>query len=224
MLDAQKWRQLVKCLPSGVNLLAVSKGHPSSSIRSLAELGQIDFGESRLQEALPKLDALKDFKNIRWHFIGRLQSNKVRGVVKSFDVIHSVDSCPLAERISRIAEEESKAPQIFLQVKFLEDLNKGGFAPQDLLQKWPKLLKLTNLKILGLMTMSPKGLDLQGRISLFRNCRDLTNQLDLKDCSMGMSGDWKEAVQEGATWLRLGSSLFGIRSNYVNIPTDITKS
>ena len=89
------------CLPSGVNLLAVSKGHPATSIRSLIELGQLDFGESRLQEALPKIAEFKELKQISWHFIGRLQSNKVRGVLRSFQVIHSVDSFKLAERISR---------------------------------------------------------------------------------------------------------------------------
>ena len=91
----------------------MSKGHPASSVRCVAELGQCDFGESRVQEALPKQEELIDL-NLRWHFIGRLQSNKVRPVVKAFDVIHSVDSLALAERVSRIAMEEGRQPEVCL--------------------------------------------------------------------------------------------------------------
>ena len=129
-----RWRDLVDSLPVGVHLLAVSKGHPAALIRQLAELGQQDFGESRLQEALPKLEALADLKVLRWHFIGRLQANKVRAVVRSFAVIHSVDSQPLAERISRIAAEENCCPEVLLQVKLRDDPTKGGFSQLDLQQ------------------------------------------------------------------------------------------
>ena len=192
-------------------MLAVSKGHPAALIRQLAELGQQDFGESRLQEALPKLEALADLKVLRWHFIGRLQANKVRAVVRSFAVIHSVDSQPLAERISRIAAEENCCPELLLQVKLLDDPTKGGFSLEQLKQAWPELVQLPHLKIIGLMTMAPLALDLEQRQELFRDCRDLADQLDLSDCSMGMSGDWPVAIKAGATWLRLGSILFGAR-------------
>jgi|TARA_B100000959_G_scaffold139188_1_gene146280 hypothetical protein len=194
-----------------VHLLAVSKGHPAALIRQLAELGQQDFGESRLQEALPKLEALADLKVLRWHFIGRLQANKVRAVVRSFAVIHSVDSQPLAERISRIAAEENCCPEVLLQVKLRDDPTKGGFSLEQLKQAWPELVQLPHLKIIGLMTMAPLALDLEQRQELFRDCRDLADQLDLSDCSMGMSGDWPVAIKAGATWLRLGSILFGAR-------------
>ena len=103
---AERWQALQAVRPSSSRLLAVSKGHPAESVRCVAELGQCDFGESRVQEALPKQEELIDL-NLRWHFIGRLQSNKVRPVVKAFDVIHSVDSLSLAERVSRIALEEN---------------------------------------------------------------------------------------------------------------------
>lgn len=192
-------------------MLAVSKGHPAALIRQLAELGQQDFGESRLQEALPKLEALADLKVLRWHFIGRLQANKVRAVVRSFAVIHSVDSQPLAERISRIAAEENCCPEVLLQVKLRDDPTKGGFSLEQLKQAWPELVQLPHLKIIGLMTMAPLALDLEQRQELFRDCRDLADQLDLSDCSMGMSGDWPVAIKAGATWLRLGSILFGAR-------------
>ncbi|MFL0730820.1 MAG: YggS family pyridoxal phosphate-dependent enzyme [Prochlorococcus sp.] len=206
-----RWRDLVDSLPVGVHLLAVSKGHPAALIRQLAELGQQDFGESRLQEALPKLEALADLKVLRWHFIGRLQANKVRAVVRSFAVIHSVDSQPLAERISRIAAEENCCPEVLLQVTLRDDPTKGGFSLEQLKQAWPELVQLPHLKIIGLMTMAPLALDLEQRQELFRDCRDLADQLDLSDCSMGMSGDWPVAIKAGATWLRLGSILFGAR-------------
>ena len=219
-----RMRQICNCLPPEVKLLAVSKGHSASSIRTLVDLGQCDFGESRLQEALLKINDLKDIKNLRWHFIGHLQMNKVRKVVQTFDFIHSVDSTSLAERLSRISGEEKRHLKVMLQVKFHEDPTKSGFAPELLVEDWPKLIALPHLKIVGLMTMAPIGLDLDARKKIFLNCRLLANQLNLPDCSMGMSSDWKEALQSGATWLRLGSTLFGNRSNHVNSHTDITKS
>ena len=206
-----RWRDLVDRLPVGVHLLAVSKGHPAALIRQLAELGQQDFAESRLQEALPKLKALADLKGLRWHFIGRLQANKVRGVVRSFAVIHSVDSQSLAVRISRIAAEEQCCPEVMLQVKLRDDPTKGGFSQEQLKQVMPDLIELAHLKIIGLMTMAPLELSLEQRGELFRECRDLADQFDLPDCSMGMSSDWPVAIKAGATWLRLGSILFGAR-------------
>ncbi len=225
MTLSNRWRKLIKCLPEGATLLAVSKGHPVASIRELFDLGQLDFGENRLQEAIPKIKELNDFGSIRWHFIGRLQSNKVRAVIRSFDVIHSVDSIELAERISRIAVEENRSPQIMIQVKFREDPTKGGFTPEELAENWPRLIKLKkqNFQIIGLMSMAPIKLGMTGRIQLFNECRLLADQLELKECSMGMSRDWEEALDSGATWIRLGSALFGPRSDVVNLNTDINK-
>ncbi|KGG13005.1 MULTISPECIES: YggS family pyridoxal phosphate-dependent enzyme [Prochlorococcus] len=195
----------------GTKLLAVSKGHPASSIRELAMDGQIHFGESRLQEALIKLTSLNDLKQIKWHFIGHLQANKVRGVVKNFDFIHSIDSLKLAQRISRIACEENKLPMVMIQVKLRKDNSKSGFSEENLMNSWSELISLPNLKVVGLMTIAPIDLDLQARKILFRDCRLLADKLCLEDCSMGMSKDWKEAVEEGATWIRIGSLLFGER-------------
>ena len=196
-------------------MLAVSKGHPASAIRLLAELGQRDFGESRSQEALPKLESLGDLKCLQWHFIGRLQANKVRPVVRSFSVIHSVNSLALAERISRIAGEEKRSPSLMLQVKLRDDPTKVGMDPEVLKEIFPSLINLPNLKIIGLMTMAPFSLSLLQRREMFFECRDLANHLGLQDCSMGMSHDWVEAAAAGATWLRLGSVLFGERPNKV---------
>ena len=195
----------------GVNLLAVSKGHSQESIRKLSSFGQLDFGESRLQEAIPKKNSLNDLNQLRWHFVGKLQKNKVRGVIKEFDFIHSVDSLALIERIARISLEEQKTPNIFLQVKFRDDPQKGGFIEQDLLTSWPKIVSLKNINLIGLMTIPPIDLSLHQRKDLFSECKNLANSLGLKDCSMGMSNDWEQAIEGGATWIRLGSLLFGKR-------------
>ena len=211
LTGSEEFKIINDSLPVGVNLLAVSKGHNPESIRKLYSYGQLDFGESRLQEAIPKKIRLDDLKQLRWHFVGTLQKNKVRGVIKEFDFIHSVDSLPLLERISRISQEEQKTPNIFLQVKFKDDPNKGGFLKQDLLKSWSKIISLNNINLIGLMTIPPIALNSSQRKDVFLECRDLANHLGLKDCSMGMSNDWQEAVKEGATWIRVGSLLFGQR-------------
>ena len=211
LIDSNEFQMIKNSLPLRVSLLAVSKGHTQESIRKLSCYGQLDFGESRLQEALSKKKDLIDLNQLRWHFIGTLQKNKVRGVIKEFDFIHSVDSLPLLERISRISQEEQKTPNIFLQVKFRDDPKKGGFIKQDLLKNWPNIISLNNINLIGLMTIPPIALNSYQRKDLFCECRNLANHLGLKDCSMGMSNDWQEAIQSGATWIRLGSLLFGKR-------------
>tara|TARA_Y100001968_G_scaffold285566_1_gene285650 strand:+ start:526 stop:1167 length:642 start_codon:yes stop_codon:yes gene_type:complete len=211
LTNFNEFKKIKDSLPSGVNLLAVSKGHNQESIRKLFRFGQLDFGESRLQEAIPKKIDLNDLTQLRWHFVGTLQKNKVRGVIKEFDFIHSVDSFPLLERISRISQEEQKNPNIFLQVKFKVDPNKGGFLKQDLLRSWSNIISLNNINLIGLMTIPPIGLNSYQRKDLFFECKNFANHLGLKECSMGMSNDWQEAIQNGATWIRLGSLLFGRR-------------
>jgi len=196
-------------LPSHTRLLAVSKGHPASSIRALAQAGQRSFGESRLQEATGKQQELADGVDLDWHFIGRLQANKVRPVLKQFSTIHSVDSLVLAERISRIAGEEGLLPSIFLQVKLRPDPNKGGLSVEELEREWPRLEQLPNLRIVGLMTMAPLGVEGADRQALFAECSALAQRLGLAELSMGMSGDWPEAAAAGSTWVRVGSALFG---------------
>ena len=211
MTCSDEFKKIKGSLPSGVSLLAVSKGHPSKSIRELSSHGQLDFGESRLQEAIPKKDDLNDLYKLRWHFVGKLQKNKVRGVIKEFDFIHSVDSLSLIERISRISQEEKKKPSVFLQVKLRADPRKGGFSKQDLLTSWNRIISFKNIHLIGLMTIPPLGLNIHQRKALFSECRNLADHLGLKDCSMGMSSDWQEALDSGATWIRLGSLLFGER-------------
>ena len=199
-------------IPSNVNILAVSKGFKSQEIKTIHNLGQNDFGESKFQEAFEKQLILKDFKQIKWHFIGRIQSNKIRKIVQNFKYIHSVDSIEKLQKISSISYEEKKNPLIMLQVKLSDDPSKGGFRPELLISKWREIQELKNITLKGLMTINPRGLSSKENSELFKKCRSLADSLQLPDCSMGMSGDWEEAIDSGATWLRLGSLIFGDRS------------
>ena len=198
-------------LPSNVNILAVSKGFKSQEIKTIYNIGQNAFGESKFQEAFEKQLTLKDLKQIQWHFIGRIQSNKIRKIVQNFKYIHSVDSFEKLQKISNIALEENKKPSVMLQVKLSDDPNKAGFSPESLLFKWKEIKEFRGITLLGLMTINPKGLSSKENSDLFKKCRSLADSLQLPDCSMGMSGDWEEAVDAGSTWLRLGSLIFGVR-------------
>ena len=155
---------------------------------------------------------LKDLKQIKWHFIGRIQSNKIRKIVQNFKYIHSVDSFEKLQKISSVSYEEKKNPFIMLQVKLSDDPTKGGFRPELLISKWREIQELKNITLKGLMTINPRGLSPKENSELFKKCRSLADSLQLSDCSMGMSGDWKEAIDSGSTWLRLGSLIFGDRS------------
>ena len=211
-MEISNYLQIKKKLPLNVNLLAVSKGFNSKEIQNMYNQGQNDFGESRFQEAIEKKLLLKDFKNIKWHFIGRLQGNKIRKIVQNFEYIHSVDSFEKLLKISNISFEENRNPLIMLQVKLSDDPSKGGFKPNVLLEKWDDIKQFKSIKIKGLMTINPKGLSSRENFKLFKKCRNLADSLKLYDCSMGMSGDWEEAIEAGSTWLRLGSIIFGNRS------------
>ncbi len=199
-------------IPSNVKILAVSKGFSSHEIKTIQNIGQNDFGESKFQEAFAKQLILKDFNQINWHFIGKLQSNKLRKIVQNFEFIHSVDSFEKLQKISHVSFEENKNPFIMLQVKLGDDPNKGGFNPDLLRLKWGEIQELKNIRLSGLMTINPRGLSSKENLELFKKCRSLADSFQLPDCSMGMSGDWREAVEAGATWLRLGSLIFGDRS------------
>ena len=210
-VDSSNYLKIKNKIPSNVNILAVSKGFKSQEIKIIQNLGQNDFGESKFQEAFEKQLILKEFKQIQWHFIGRIQSNKIRKIVQNFKYIHSVDSFEKLRKISKISFEEKKNPLVMLQVKLSDDPNKGGLQPEFLLSNWREIQLLKNITLIGLMTINPKGLSSKENSELFKKCRSLADSLQLPDCSMGMSGDWKEAIDAGSTWLRLGSLIFGDR-------------
>jgi len=216
-LDTRNYLKIKENLPKNVNLLAVSKGFRVDQIKQIYELGQKDFGESKFQEAYEKQSFLNDIKNIRWHFLGNIQSNKIRKIVKNFDYIHSVDSYKKLIKISSAAAEIGKTQKIMIQLKLANDPQKGGMDSDEILSKWGEIQKISNLKLMGLMTINPKGLSSEENFQLFSKCREIADSLKLVDCSMGMSNDWKEAISAGSTWLRLGSVLFGERFNSKNI-------
>ena len=211
-MNPSNYLKIKNIIPSNVNILAVSKGFKSQEIKTIQNIGQNHFGESKFQEAFEKQLTLKDIKQIEWHFIGKLQSNKIRKIVQNFKYIHSVDSFEKLQKISNIAFEEKKIPSIMLQVKLSDDPTKGGFNPEHLMLKWRKIQELKNINLTGLMTINPRGLNSKQNLELFKKCRSLADSFKLPDCSMGMSGDWEEAIDAGSTWLRLGSLIFGDRS------------
>ncbi len=211
-MNTANYLKIKSKIPSNVNILAVSKGFKSQDIKTIQNVGQNDFGESKFQEAFEKQLILKDLKQINWHFIGRIQSNKIRKIVKNFKYIHSVDSFEKLQKISNISYEEKKYPLILLQVKLCDDPTKGGFKPEFLKLKWREIQDLKNITLKGLMTINPKGLNSKENTELFKKCRALADTLQLPECSMGMSSDWEEAIDAGSTWLRLGSLIFGSRS------------
>jgi pyridoxal phosphate enzyme (YggS family) len=193
-------------------VLAVSKGQPAAALRRAVAAGVRRFGESRLQEASAKQEELADLEPLDWHFIGRLQANKARGVLRRFGTLHSVDSLALARRLARIAAEEGVAPAIFLQVKLRPDPGKTGFSAEELRRDWPEIASLAPLRPVGLMTIAPLGLEPEDLRALFGECAALAASLGLAELSMGMSGDWREAAAAGSTWVRLGTALFGARA------------
>jgi pyridoxal phosphate enzyme (YggS family) len=199
-------------LPPGCRLLAVSKGQPAAALRRAVAAGVRRFGESRLQEASAKQEELADLEPLDWHFIGRLQANKARGVLRRFGTLHSVDSLALARRLARSAAEEGVAPAIFLQVKLRPDPGKTGFSAEELRRDWPEIASLAPLRPVGLMTIAPLGLEPEDLRALFGECAALAASLGLAELSMGMSGDWREAAAAGSTWVRLGTALFGARA------------
>jgi len=152
-VNPENYLKLKNKVPSNVNILAVSKGFKSQEIKTIQNIGQNDFGESKVQEAFEKQLNLKDLKQINWHFIGRIQSNKIRKIVKNFKYIHSVDSFEKLKKISNISREEKKNPLIMLQVKLSDDPTKGGFNPEFLILKWREIQELKNISLTGLMTI-----------------------------------------------------------------------
>ena len=202
--------EIKKVLPKGVNLLAVSKGFQSGDIEYIQSLGQIDFGESKVQEAMLK-PVFQRNDNLNLHFIGRIQTNKIRKIVENFDFIHSVDSYKKLLKISQVAIQLQKKPKVFIQIKLAHDPGKGGLLYSELIANWDQIKEIKGILLIGLMTINPKGLNADQNFQLFNKCRLIADKLELPHCSMGMSNDWKEAIKAGSTWIRLGSLIFGKR-------------
>ena len=219
-LERVRQRMHAACLRSGrdissVILLAVTKGQPPHVVRAAAELGLNLFGENRVQEAKLKIGQCP--APLRWHLIGHLQSNKCRDAVHFFQMIQSVDSLPLAEEINKYAEKSAKTMPVLLEVNVAGEATKFGFKPDEVLAQLDRINSLRKIEIHGLMTMAPYSLEPEKARPIFRRLRELKEASEqslgapLPHLSMGMSGDFEIAIEEGATMVRVGSALFGPR-------------
>lgn len=217
---ADRLRHIQQAIPASVRLIAVSKQVSVEGIRAAYEAGVRDFGESRIQEAIVKQEALQDLPDITWHLIGHLQSNKAAKALELFRWIHSVDSLKLADRLNELSSSLAQKPNLCLQVKLLPDPNKYGWEVEALFADLPAIAQLKNLNIVGLMSIPPYNLKPQETLSVFMQTRALAERIrqqswaniQMQELSMGMSEDYPLAVQAGATMVRLGRVLFGDRS------------
>jgi pyridoxal phosphate enzyme (YggS family) len=194
----------------------VSKGHAADAVRALAALGQRAFGESYLQEALPKMAGLADLP-LEWHFIGRLQANKTRAVAEHFDWVHGLDRLKLAERLAAQRPTRCAPLNVCLQVKPADDPGKAGLAPEAAAGLAPQVAALPGLRLRGLMCILPEGLAADAQHQHFAavatlQARLVAAGLALDTLSMGMSGDYPVAIAAGSTLVRLGTALFGPRA------------
>jgi hypothetical protein len=198
-----------------VTLLAVSKTHPPETIRAAVAAGQLLFGENKIQEAKAKIPLCPG--RARWHFIGHLQSNKVRDAVELFEMIQGVDSLGLAQEISRRAESAAKTMPVLLEVNVAGEASKFGYPPERLLAELSALNALPRIEVHGLMAIPPFAPVAEKARPYFRRLRELKLECEnilgapLPYLSMGMSGDFEVAIEEGATIVRIGTALFGER-------------
>ena len=201
--------------PDSVTLLAVTKSHPPETVAAAAKLGLIFFGENKVQEAKAKIPLCPG--NLRWHFIGHLQSNKCRDAVELFKMIQSVDSLPLAQEINKRAEQAARTMPVLMEVNVAGEASKFGYRPEQLLAELKELNALPRIEIHGLMTVPPWSAEAEKSRPHFRRLRELKERAEtvlgapLPHLSMGMSGDFEIAIEEGATMVRIGTELFGPR-------------
>jgi hypothetical protein len=224
--------------PESIRLIAVSKTFPAESVRAAIAAGQRDFGENKVQEAIPKIEAIEASEAgaaaersggdpIRWHLIGHLQSNKARKAARPFDVIHSIDSADLLQKIDAAAREARRAPELLIQVDLAGEATKFGATPDQLQPIFDAAAALTNARLVGLMILPPWSEDPEVARPYFRRLRELRDELgsrgvpaaSLRELSMGMSHDFEVAIAEGATMVRVGTAIFGKRTP----PTAVTQ-
>jgi PLP dependent protein len=200
---------------NGIELVAIAKTHPVERIRDAVEAGQTLFGESRVQEARAKIPELPS--NLRWHFVGHLQKNKIRHALQLFELFHGVDSLALAQEMNRIAAEEGGHARVLLEVNVAGEGSKFGFKPETVRVEMESLLALPRLSIEGLMCIPPLAEEAESSRKYFVQLRELRDSLEkefdvkLAQLSMGMTQDFWVAVEEGATLVRVGTAIFGER-------------
>jgi pyridoxal phosphate enzyme (YggS family) len=200
-----------------IALVAVSKTHPPEALREALDAGQSLFGESRVQEARAKIPLLPG--RARWHFIGHLQKNKIRhALALGFELFHGIDSLETAGDLDRIANEAGVFPKVLLEVNVAGESTKFGFDPATIRSRMEELLALGRMQIEGLMTIAPYAPEAESARAFFTALRELRDSLQsefrvpLPHLSMGMSGDYGVAIEEGATIVRIGTAIFGTRS------------
>lgn len=209
---------------SSVTLLAVSKTHPPETIRAAVESGQLLFGENKIQEAKAKIPLCPG--RARWHFIGHLQSNKVRDAVELFELIQGVDSLSIAREISKRAGQASRTMPILVEVNVAGEGSKFGYSPDKLTAELAELNALPRIEIHGLMAIPPFTPVPEKARPYFKRLRELKQQCEqilgapLPQLSMGMSGDFEVAIEEGATIVRVGTALFGQRMSSIRKEAD----
>ncbi len=205
--------------PSEVTLIAVSKTKPLSMVQEAMEADQLVFGENKVQEMCEKHASLSNYENVEWHLIGHLQSNKVKKAVSVAKMIHSVDSLDLAREIDRQAAKIDKIQDILLEVNVAEEETKFGFRLEQAAEAVPEILSMKNVRLRGFMTVAPFTDDPESNRNYFKSLKQLmidinARYIDNKNIdvlSMGMSGDYKVAIEEGATHIRVGTFIFGER-------------
>jgi len=205
--------------PGDIRLIAISKTHPATVIEQACQLGATEFGENRVQEAEGKIAEIGR-ESVRWHLVGHLQANKARRAVNLFDVIHSLDSIELAERLDRLcAEEGRESLPLLIQVDLGHEETKSGIEESELTHLVESCGPLTHLKLIGLMTLPPFFDDPEQSRPFFRRLRQLRDELNQRgafadgtgELSMGMTHDFEVAIEEGATMVRVGTAIFGER-------------
>jgi pyridoxal phosphate enzyme (YggS family) len=200
----------IKSHNQNVEIIAVSKTFPINEILPLIEYGHEHFGENKVQEAIVKWSDLKlKNKKINLHLIGKLQSNKVKNAVKIFDYIHSLDNIKLANKIAVEQKKINKSLKLFIQINIGNENQKNGLMPDDLKNFYNQCINELNLNIIGLMCIPPQTGNMR---DYFNKMLELKNSVGLKDLSMGMSNDYLEAANCGASFLRIGSKIFGERN------------
>jgi len=201
--------------PEDITLIAVTKTVSAEMVRAAWDLGVTDFGENRVQDALPKIQTLP--ADLRWHFIGHLQTNKVKNVLPAFMLIHSLDSLRLAQALQNEGEKQKQVVHALVQVNIGSEESKSGFAFEEVIPALKEMAALSALKIQGLMAIAPFTDDPESVRPLFRRLFELYSSIQIRDVemkylSMGMSNDFEVAVEEGANMIRLGTSIFGERN------------
>ena len=204
--------------PKEIGLVLVTKSVEIDRIQEVYKLGVCDFGENRVQELMEKRDQLP--QDIRWHFIGSLQTNKVKSLMENVFLVHSCDRVELAQEIQKQAEKHKRVIDVLIQVNTSGEETKHGFAPKDVQAAVSEIVQLSRIKIRGLMTIGPNTEDKTKTRSAFHSLRLLRGELkskfpsqDWRYLSMGMSSDFEIAIEEGANLLRIGTAVFGPRSN-----------